>query len=863
MTEPLTISSDPPANPGLDFEVLKAEGIRLVQALSGEIWTDYNETDPGVTTLEQLCYALTELSYRAQIPLVDLLTDVEGRIRPRRQALFIPKRIFPVNPWTDDDYRKLIADRVPKVANVWLFPNRQRPSSRWVGGLYDIWLYVLDDGGCCCHPDNAEDVRDRVREVYARHRNLCEDVRTIRVLHPLTTTVTADVDIGDERNPESILAGIFFELGNYLAPELGREPLDALIRRGEQPSEIFDGPLLHNGFIDRCQLQPKATEIPVRDIADTISGAPGVLAVASDVEVRVGRKPYREDETICVHRSSILELDTEPQRRSGKFSLRLFRKGIQVQPDPQRVERELSKLWQSYRRTYPLAVQYPSHFAFPHGRHRDVREYYSIQNQFPNVYGINEYGLPGDATDVRKGQAKQLKGYLLAFEQLLADFFAQLARVRDLFSLKKDLQHTYFFQSLTRSVPNIEPLLEGGEAGYREGLRELVYGSDPVITRRNRFTSFLLALYAESLDAASVWDLTVDDLEDPDTSRKLLTARLELLRHLVASTHDRGRSFDYLGRPSPRNIAGMEIKSRIQLGMDPGGSGGLLDLLDEHGVDLVADPPPGHARALDRHSDLVEEEFTPLTTYRNGLNAETHGADWGPSAPLQIRTLEESLLDVGGSPDRFRLGRLPGDSEVTVVVWSPSAGGWRFAGKYPDEESAVAGCHSLRQVLEQLHHHCRQLYIVEHNLLRWGRFRDVAGEDDETRGMEMPDTRELGAAPERERDTGSEDDRHHHPPHRRFQYSFTLTAVLSVSPQLRQDESYRRFVHEVIRANAPTHLVTRYCFLRTWEVRRFEHLYWTWRKALRSGGRRQKVRASARLRHFLQHCPQRTGVDST
>ena len=49
---------------GLDFDTLRKEAFDKVQDLSGEIWTDYNTHDPGVTILEHLCYGLTDLSYR-------------------------------------------------------------------------------------------------------------------------------------------------------------------------------------------------------------------------------------------------------------------------------------------------------------------------------------------------------------------------------------------------------------------------------------------------------------------------------------------------------------------------------------------------------------------------------------------------------------------------------------------------------------------------------------------------------------------------------------------------------------------------------------------------------------------------------
>ena len=56
------------------------EGIELVQALSANNWTDYNLHDPGVTILEQLCFALTELGYRAGFPVKDQLAETNQGI---------------------------------------------------------------------------------------------------------------------------------------------------------------------------------------------------------------------------------------------------------------------------------------------------------------------------------------------------------------------------------------------------------------------------------------------------------------------------------------------------------------------------------------------------------------------------------------------------------------------------------------------------------------------------------------------------------------------------------------------------------------------------------------------------------------
>lgn len=65
---------------------------RPVRSLAGDTWTDHNTHDPGITILDQLCYALTDLGYRTQFALPDLLTrageDAYG-------DLYTPAQILP------------------------------------------------------------------------------------------------------------------------------------------------------------------------------------------------------------------------------------------------------------------------------------------------------------------------------------------------------------------------------------------------------------------------------------------------------------------------------------------------------------------------------------------------------------------------------------------------------------------------------------------------------------------------------------------------------------------------------------------------------------------------------------------------
>ena len=92
-----------------------------MQELSSRIWTDYNVHDPGITTLELLAYALTELSYRASFPVKDLLASESDNAAEMQKQFFTARRILLNRPLTLLDYRKLMID-LAGMKNAWVQP---------------------------------------------------------------------------------------------------------------------------------------------------------------------------------------------------------------------------------------------------------------------------------------------------------------------------------------------------------------------------------------------------------------------------------------------------------------------------------------------------------------------------------------------------------------------------------------------------------------------------------------------------------------------------------------------------------------------------------------------------------------------
>lgn len=121
--KPIQLVKNPPLEPAEDFYRLRREGIGFIEQMASAHWTDYNVHDPGITILEALCYAITELAYRAAWHVKDILSPETAPADPLppypNQAFFTAREILTVNPTTAEDFRRLLID-LPSVRNAWV-----------------------------------------------------------------------------------------------------------------------------------------------------------------------------------------------------------------------------------------------------------------------------------------------------------------------------------------------------------------------------------------------------------------------------------------------------------------------------------------------------------------------------------------------------------------------------------------------------------------------------------------------------------------------------------------------------------------------------------------------------------------------
>jgi hypothetical protein len=107
--------------PAQDFYELRRKGIESIVKTGSRQWTDYNLHDPGITILEALCYAITDLAYRIDWDVPDILTAESASPSDPypNQAFFTARKILPVNPVTPNDLRRVLID-LESVRNAWV-----------------------------------------------------------------------------------------------------------------------------------------------------------------------------------------------------------------------------------------------------------------------------------------------------------------------------------------------------------------------------------------------------------------------------------------------------------------------------------------------------------------------------------------------------------------------------------------------------------------------------------------------------------------------------------------------------------------------------------------------------------------------
>jgi hypothetical protein len=930
-----------------DYTFLRKEGLSYIESLASKLWTDYNTHDPGITILEALCYAITELGYRTDFDIKDLMADEDGNINID-QAFFSAKNILASEPLTIEDYRKILVDIVG-VKNAWLYPYRdedvnligkpdqevpvfahckkdqlvyeetEHPIS--FGGLYsvvldldetdefgdlntgaityqfaiselmDVKLQIIlpnwDDTNkidyefiVAADPttisninvsfldnrwrvkfniENSSDIRsfdfgatvlgkkdisfiesfittqfnspaqlagifsvyqkkiDLVLSILVKakgllhaHRNIAEDFIKLRTICTQEVAFCADIEVTPDADIEEVYANILFQLENYLNPDVKFYPLKELMDEGISSDEIFDGPVLTHGFIKTDEL--KSTQVRrrilVSDIINFIMDTEGVVSVKNVLLTKYAK----DGRAVLPSERWCMEIDDNCKPVLDLYRSKvIFFKG--KLPFKAKLEETLDTLLYLHGLEQRNKLKGTADdLNMPAGEYYELQDYLSVQYEFPITYGIGEAGLPGNSTPERKAQAKQLKAYLLLFDQVLANFFSQLSHAKELFSTSADVKQTYFAQFLN-DIKGVEEIYTNAtdlEAVFSKPLStnsdtvkktraRLIEDEEIFYDRRNRFVDHLIARFAESFNDYVLMLYkykNADDYEHIDVN-ELLDDKLAFIKDYPVISKERGKAFNYL-LPSwnTDNVSGLEKRIARLAGIDDFTRHFLFCI--KHIEIQKNDAGKYFFEVLDETGAVLLKSLQHYDTYSE-LNSI-------------VKKLSQVVSDVTFYEDKDLSA-----TQFSFEIWD--------ANNLPLAESGIIFTNdvsrdaAISQVVSRMSEACpaEGMHLVEHILLR-PRFAPPI-----IPGTKAEDIYKLFhvCLGENCHFCGEEDP-----------YSFRLSLILPYWHERFMSMEFRNYFETMVRTETPAHCMIKICWVNNTLINSFERAYVEWMEAL-------------------------------
>ncbi len=662
------------AAPSPDFWELRGEGIRVAQALSRDVWTDYNLHDPGVMMLEAYCYALSELEYRADADMADQLAGPDGFIDYAALKLAHPSKALAARPVTLAQISKALSAVSPAV-------RRARVSLHDAAhghGLYDISV-VAERG-------REDEATLAVQRAYLGLRNLCEDFHSITTSRPVPCRLNVSVEVNRRIMPGYLAALIYFECKRALIDKSAAAQASHVTR-----NEAFLNPELLSGAPD--------TDGAVRTRAELFEilmgiGDVGGITALDITRSDTGASIFGADVTLepGAH-YDLLELAGTTDGVSSQIVLSAG--GQRIEFEVENMRRELERLDHASDLVAPLRADQRDWDVVRQGRPLDWT-HKPIGFDLPEAFLTGPSDPPPSIGRERLAKVNQLRGYLALSDMQLNNANAEQAGLGHLFGADIATEITYPERA---SAP-----LAGHDL-------------DDWFDRKSRLLDYLLSLYGEAFSQSSLRYF----FDEPDLAgrhRRILRGKLRLLDAVSEISRDRAAGSDYSAQRDAAPI-GMARKLSILLDLPDFDPAVMEKGLAQVGLRLVDGPRPGSSSGWLYYDPqmIPVEDLGQLGARPAELIERTEFLQGGEVSSDQLRFLvalgNYRLLE--GQAGQWRLS-------VRVSNWDDRHA---VCGTFDSKQEArlranhlAAFFGALMQAAERGHH--QRFHIVEDILLRHG-----------------------------------------------------------------------------------------------------------------------------------------------
>ena len=630
-----SISKRSPDDPSLDFDRLREEGIEYIQKLSGQLWTDYNLHDPGVTILEVLCYAITDMGYRLNLLKEAFDSGEAANSGLIRRHFFSQDELIHSLPLSRGDFELFIEKNHEKVLSAW-FEDYTLLHTEWpVRGGYEIvvmldpedphgdlntdviqtfseeidaglgvnvfdeknkrmnWMAIGEVKSCKLdeeHPDNffvfeesncqvsmvfevvfrdqkasnlircnvrvtmnpgkkpaderepldthkdaivkhlespefLETIADNLEKEHYKsklltdiqrklmsNRNLCEDFVELRIVNVQEVKIELEVLLHDDADTAGrMMHRVYDHLDAFLLQ---------MLLRSKKPEQRTQKNVLYASNIIKEVVRIEGIEAAaIRNMNLYIDGIPTILVEdESSFEcIHLQRFSHyvprieREKSTVTFIRSGVVEKAEESEAARSFSPNQFFGFSSPRQEMDMEIQRKLGQR---------KAAVFDEHFF------EALRQYDSIQNDFPNNYNLEEGQLTESASEKLRLSVRQMKSYLAFYERIFIEYLDKLSRFNDLLSISQPAEsEPAGLETFMDEVPGLALTDDAGK---------LPVDRRAQMVQKNKILDHLLARFSTRFIPVASGESDADSLE------RIAEKKMQLLSDIPLITRERG-----------------------------------------------------------------------------------------------------------------------------------------------------------------------------------------------------------------------------------------------------------------------------------------------------------------------------------
>ena len=397
------------------------------------------------------------------------------------------------------------------------------------------------------------------------HRNITEDFCCIDEAEIEEIGVCTDMELKPDADIEQVLAQVYYLIGEYFNPSIRFYTLSQMLET-KTVDQVFDGPKLLHGFIDEKDLEISVLNRTLysSDIINLLMDIPEIIAIKNFVLVRFDEEGNRKETDPWKLELSLNKL---PRLYLEGSKIMVFKNDLPFLPDTFELMDTMQVIYGN--NMMPKLKDHDLDLAIPKGQYYDMADYYPIQNSLPLVYGTGYEGLPSNASELRKAQAKQLKAYLLFFEQMLVNYLGKLSNLKQLFSINNTVSKTAFPVLLNEdSVKGVTELYDNLD---ELSLYAITESKAEFLTKRNAFLDHVMARFSESFSDYALLLYSYKE-QSSITAEKLIQIKTSFLKQFPYQSAYKAQGFDHTDKTNitiKKDLSGLHNRISALLGLQP------------------------------------------------------------------------------------------------------------------------------------------------------------------------------------------------------------------------------------------------------------------------------------------------------